>query len=147
MAEMTFKPDHVLKRTTSIVLALYVGAFLGQALCAFHVSDVESQMAAGPNGFAPHAMSSMATYGSPPAVVHTSSWRATHDPSQHGEHPGRQGPEHSGACAVVACASAVTTTSDYGLVLTQGVSSAHMAYLGEMLPPDAEMVLPPPRLG
>jgi hypothetical protein len=144
---MIFIPEAPLNRATSVVLALYAGAILGQAFCVLDVSDTATQMGAGPNGFAPHAMSSMATNGSPAAVVHTSTSRATHDPSQHGEHPGRQGPEHSGACAVIACASAVTATPDYGLVLTQGVSSVHVAYLGETLPPDAEMVLPPPRLG
>ncbi len=146
-AQMIFIPEAPLHRATSIVLALYAGAILGQAFCVLHASDAATRMGASPNDFAPHAMSSMATYGSPPTVVHTSSSRATHNPSQHGEHPGRRGPEHSGTCTVAACASVVTTTPDHGLVLTQGVSNVHVAYLGEMTPPDAEMVPPPPRLG
>lgn len=144
---MIFIPEAPLHRATSIVLALYAGAILGQAFCVLHASAEATRMGASPDGFAPHALSSMVTQGSPASAVHTSSSRATHSPAQHDEHPGRRGSDHSGMCAVATCASAVTTTPDHGLALNQGVSSVHVAYLGETLPPDAEMVLPPPRLG
>ena len=155
MAWMIFKPDAPLRRATSIVLALYVGAILGQVLCVLPAADMESPMGAGLDGIAAHASSSMGAHASSPTAVHTSSSRATHSPSQdgdhrgehHGEHPGTRGPSHSGACAVVACASAITATAEHGLGPTARVFVAHVAYLGGMMPPDAEMVPPPPRLG
>jgi len=48
---------------------------------------------------------------------------------------------------VATCASVITANPDHDLVLKQGISNVHVAYLGEVMPPDAEMVLPPPRLG
>ena len=65
---MIFIPDTVLQRSTSIVLMLYVGAFLGQALCVLHASHGESRTGAGMDHPAVHASSSM----------------AAHSPSQHG---------------------------------------------------------------
>jgi hypothetical protein len=129
------------------VLALYVGAILGQARCLHHASDMESHIDAGLDGFAAQASSSMAPHGSPPTGGHSSSSRTTHGSSQHGEHPGAPGPDHSGACAMVACASAITATPDYGLGPMNKVSNAAVAYLGVVIPPDTEMVPPPPRLG
>ncbi len=144
---MIFIPEAPLHRATSVVLALYAGAILGQAFCVLNASASATQMGPSPDGFAPHALSSMATQRSPAPAVHTSSSRATHSPAHHDEHPGRRGHDHSGTCAVATCASAVTTTPDHGLALNQGVSNVQVAYLGDMMPPDAEMVLPPPRLG
>ena len=144
---MIFIPEAPLHRATSIMLALYVGTILGPTLCVLHASDMESRMAAGLDGLAAHASSSMATHGSPPTAVHASPSSATPSSSQHGEHPGTRGPDHSGACAEVACASAITATPEHGLGPIDRVSIAHVAYLGGMMPPDAEMVPPPPRLG
>ena len=123
---MILIPDTVLQRATSIVLVLYAGAFLGQALCVLHASHVECRM--GPTA---HASASMAEHG----------------PSQHGEHSGTPGGNHSGECAMVACASGITVTREHGLGPVDRVSIAQVAYLGGMMPPDAEMVPPPPRLG
>ena len=144
---MIFIPEAPLRRATSIVLALYVGAILGQARCLHHESDMESRMDAGLDAFATQASSSIAAHGSPQTAGHASSSRATHGPSQHGEHPGAPGPDHSGACAVVACTSAITATAEYGLGPIDRVIVTHVAYLGGMMPPDTEMVPPPPRLG
>ena len=144
---MIFIPEAPLHRATSIVLALYVGAILGQTVCVLPASDMESRMGAGLDGFAARPSSSMATHGSPPTAVHASSSRATHGVSQHGVHPGSRGPDHSGACAVVACTSAVTATPEHGLGPIDRVFVAHVAYLDRMMPPDTEMVPPPPRLG
>ncbi len=130
-AQMISIPDTVLQRATSIVLVLYVGAFLGQALCVLHASHVESRMGAGMDRPAAHASASMAEHG----------------PSQHGEHSGTPGENHSGTCAMVACASGITVTREHGLGPSDRVSIAQVAYLGGMMPPDAEMVPPPPRLG
>ena len=88
-------------------------------------------MGAGPDGFAAHASASM----------------PTNSPPQHGEHPGTSGQEHSGACAFVACASAITATSDHGPESMGEVIGQHVAYLGGMMPPDGETAPPPPRLG
>ena len=152
---MIFIPEAPLHRATSIVLALYVGAILGQVLCVLPMSDMESPLGAGLDGFgahssssmANHVSSSMANHGSPPTAVHESSSRASHGPSQHGEHAGRRGPDHSGACAVVACTSAITATPEHGVGPIDRVFVAHVAYLGGVIPPDTEMVPPPPRLG
>lgn len=144
---MIFIPEAPLHRATSIVLALYAGAILSQALCLLHASGMESRMGAGPDSSFARASSSIAAHGSPPTPASAPSSFTMHSPFQHGGHAGRRGPDHSGACAVVACSSAITATPDHGLVLTQGISNVHVAYLGEVMPPDAEMVLPPPRLG
>ena len=148
-------PHTLLQQATSIVLALYVGAFLGQALCVLDTSHVESLMGSGMDGSAAHASSSMATHessstathASPPTATYASSSMAAHSPSQHGEHSGAQGPNHAGMCSVMACGSAVTTTPDDGFGPLGRFSGAQVAYLGGRLPPDAEMVPPPPRLG
>jgi peptidoglycan/LPS O-acetylase OafA/YrhL len=132
-------PDALRRRVTSIVLALYVGAFLGQALCALHESHADSPMGTGMDGPAAHVSSSTAALGL--ASV------AAHGPSQDGEHPGTPGPDHSVVCASAACASALTTTADFGLEPLNLVPRANVAYLGEPMPPDTEMVSPPPRLG
>ena len=129
---MIFIPEAPLHRATSIVLALYVGAILGQVLCVLPMSDIESPMGAGLDGFGAHASSSMA--------AHVSSSMAH-------EHAGTRGPDHSGACAVVACTSAITATPEHGLGPIDRVFVAHVAYLGGMVPSDTEMVPPPPRLG
>ncbi len=144
---MIFKAEAPLHRATSIVLALYVGAIVGPALCVLHASDMESRMAAGLDGFTAHGSSSMATHESPPTALHASLSSATFCSSQHGEHPGARGPDHSGACAVVACTSAITATPEHGVGQIDRVFVAHVAYLGGVIPPDAEMVPPPPRLG
>ena len=128
---MIFIPDTVLLRSTSIVLTLYVGAFLGQAPCVLHASHGESPMRAGMDH----------------PAVHASSSTAAHSPSQHGEHPGPPAENHSGGCAVVACGSAITATLDHGLEPLSRLSNDHVAYLGGITRPDAETVPPPPRLG
>lgn len=130
-ALMILIPDTVLQRATSIVLVLYVGAFFGQAFCALHASHVESRMGAGMDRPAAHASASM----------------AERSPSPHGEHSGPPGKNHSGACALVACAPAITATCEHGLGPIDRVPIAQVAYLGGMMPPDAEMLPPPPRLG
>jgi len=148
-------PHTPLQGATSIVLALYVGAFLGQALCVLDTSHVESLMGSGMDGsaahasssMATHASSSMATHASPPTATYASSSMAAHSPSQHGEHSGAPGPNHSGLCAVMACGSAVTTTPDDGLGPLSRFSGAQVAYLSGRMPPEPEMVPPPPRLG
>ena len=136
---MIFIQKAPLRRATSIVLALYVGAILGQVLCVLPAADMESPRGAGLDGIAAHASSSRAT--------HNPSQDGDHRGDHHGEHPGTRGPSHLGACAVVACASALTATAEHGLGPTARVFVAHVAYLGGMMPPDAEMVPPPPRLG
>ena len=148
-------PHTPLQRATSIVLVLYVGAFLGQALCVLHTSHVESLMGSGMDGSAVHASSSMethesssmTTHTSPPMATYTSSSLAAHSPFQHGEHSGAPGPNHAGMCAVMACGSAVTTTPDDGFGPLGRFSGSQVAYLGGRTSPDAEMVPPPPRLG
>ncbi len=150
---MIFIPEAPLHRATSIVLALYVGTILGPTLCVLHASDMESRMAAGLDGLAAHASSSMATHGSVAThgllatVAHASSSSAVHSPSQHGEHTGTRGADHSGECAVVTCASAIAATLDYGLQPMHEVSNPYVAYIVGTTAPDSEMVLPPPRLG
>ena len=152
---MISMPHTLLQRATSIVLALYVGAFLGQALCVLHTSHVESLMGSGMDGSAAHASSSMethasssmASHASPATATYASSSMAAHSPSQHGEHSGAPGPNHAGMCAVMACGSAVTTTPDDGFGPLGRFLGAQVVYLGGRMPPDAEMVPPPPRLG
>ena len=124
-------PDTLRQRVTSIVLALYVGAFLGQALCVLLESQVEST----------------ATHASSSTVAHASPSMATHNPSQHAEHSGAPEPGHTLVCASAACASALTATADLGLEPLNRVSHAQVAYIGEKPAPDAEAVSPPPRLG
>ena len=133
---MILAPDILLRRVTSVVLTLYVGAFLAQALCVLPSSHV------GPGMEGP----STAVHASSPAAVPSSSM-AAHSASPHGAHSGALGESHSGLCAVVACGSAIATSPDHGLGLMSRVSNAFVVYLGGIVPPDAEMVLPPPRLG
>ena len=154
---MIFIRNTVLQQATSIVLALYFGAFLGQALCVLHSSDMQTRMGARMgarmDGPAAHVSSSMATDGSVAthgllaAVAHASSSRAVHSPSQHGEHTGTRGADHSGECAVVTCASAIAATLDYGLQPMHEVSNPYVAYIVGTTAPDSEMIPPPPRLG
>ncbi len=148
-------PDTLLQGATSIMLALYVGAFLNQAVCVLHASHVEAPMASSMDASAAHASSSMATHTSSSMAIHASpsvavgapsSMTVLH-PSQHGEHSGAPDPDHSGVCAAVSCASALTATTYQDLEPMNRVSPAHVAYLGQRIPPDAEMVPPPPRLG
>ena len=138
-ASMTFVPDTLRQRTALTVLTLYAGAFLGQALCVLHPSDMESHMGTAMEGPATRAPSSVA--------MPASSSVAAHSPSQHGGHSGAPGPNHSGVCAVMACGSAVTTTLDDDLGPLSRASSAQVAYLGGAASPEAEMIPPPPRLG
>ncbi len=121
---MTFVPNTPLLRVTSMVLVFYVGAFFGQTLCVLHSSHMESAM----EGL---------------AAAHASSSMVAHSPSQHDEHSGQ---DHSGACAVVACGSAVTASVDHGLGPRNPVLNTSVAYLGGVTAPDVRMVLPPPRL-
>ena len=147
--------DTLLKRSATIVLVLYVGAFLGQALCVLHTSHMESGSEIGANGppahvassMEAHAASSMETYASPSTAMYATPSMSTLGSSHHGEHSGAPEPSHSGVCAVVACGSAVTTTTDHGLETMSLVSNFQLVYLGGAPPPEAEMVLPPPRLG
>ena len=150
-------PDPALQRAALIVLLLYVGAFLGSFSCVLHTSHTQSGM----NGPATHLSSAMATHVSSWVATHTSSAMATHvsssteahapswgagpDPSQ--QHSGTTGPAHTGVCAAVSCASAVTATPSCDLGPMNRVSRAQVAYFTGTVPPDAEMVLPPPRLG
>jgi hypothetical protein len=120
-------PDTPLRRASSIVLALYVGAFLGQAFCVLHSSHVESGMG-----------SSVATHAFSTAAV---------GPFQHGEHSGASGPAHTGVCGAASCASALTATPRHDPGPVDPVSYSYVAYLGGKVPPEAEMVPPPPRLG
>ena len=145
-ASMTFVPDTLRQRTALTVLTLYAGAFLAQALCVLHPSDMESHMGTAMEGPATHAPSSMAMPASSSVAVPASFSMAAHSPSQHGGHSGA-GPNHSGVCAVMACGSAVTTTLDDSLGPVSGISTAQVAYLGGAAPPEAEMIPPPPRLG
>ena len=131
-------PHTPLQRTTSIVLALYVGAFLGQALCVLPTSHVESLMGSGMDGSAVHASSSMETHASSMGAL---------DPAQHDEHSGASGPAHTGVCGAASCASALTATPYHDPGPVDPVSYSYVAYLGGKVPPDAEMVPPPPRLG
>jgi hypothetical protein len=158
--QMIFIPDSVLQRVTSIVLVLYVGAFLGQALCALHESHGESRTGAGAHGASTHAAtthyasasmvvshgSMVFFHGSNSTGAHVSASMTANDQPHQGAHSSSHGQDHSGACSEVACASGVTATSDHGLAQMNAVSSARVAYRGGMMPPDAEMVPPPPRL-
>ena len=150
-------PDPVLQRAALIVLLLYVGAFLGSSFCVLHTSHTQSGM----NGPATHVSSSVATPTSSAMATHTSSAMTTPvsssteahapslgagpDPSQ--QHSGTTGPAHTGVCAAVSCASAITATPVDDLGPMNRVSRAQVAYFTGTVPPDAEMVLPPPRLG
>jgi hypothetical protein len=127
---MIFIPDTLLQRAASIMLLLYVGAFLGQALCVLPTSHMESRIEVGVD-------INMEVGGNASAA---------HAASQHGEHSGPPEQSHSGACAVVACASAVTTTPDHSFARMSRVSTPVVAYADGTMPPEAEMVLPPPRL-
>ena len=150
-------PDPALQRAALIVLLLYVGAFLGSSFCVLHTSHTQSGM----NGPATHVSSSVATHTSSAMATHTSSAMTTHvsssteahapswgagpDPSP--QHSGTTGPAHTGVCAAVSCASAITATPVDDLGPMNRVSRAQVAYFTGTVPPDAEMVLPPPRLG
>jgi hypothetical protein len=145
-------PDPPLRRASSIVLALYVGAFLGQAFCVLHASHVESGMGSSMGGSAAHVSSSVATHASS-AAAHASSM-ATHassigalDPAQHDERSGASGPAHTGVCGAASCASALTATIYHDPGPLDPVSYSYLAYLGGKVPPDTETVPPPPRLG
>ena len=164
-ARMISIPDPALQRAALIVLLLYVGAFLGSSFCVLHTSHTQSGM----NGPATHVSSAMATHVSSSVATHTSSAMATHtssamtthvsssteahapswgagpDPSP--QHSGTTGPAHTGVCAAVSCASAITATHSFDLGPMNRVSRAQVAYFTGTVPPDAEMVLPPPRLG
>ena len=150
-------PDTLLQRAASIVLALYVGAFLGSSFCVLHASHSQSGMG-GPtthvsssvvthtsSSMATHTSSSMTTHTSSSTEVHAISWGAGPDPSH--QHSGPTGPAHSGVCAAVSCASALTATSFEDLGPMNRVSRAQVAYFVGTVSPDVEMVLPPPRLG
>ena len=134
-------PDPPLRRASSIVLALYAGAFLGQAFCVLHSSHVESGMG---SSMASHA-SSMATHASSVAT-HASSTTAV-GPFQHGEHSGASGPAHTGVCGAVSCASALTATPYHDPGPMNPVSHPYVAYLDGKVSPNVETVPPPPRLG
>ena len=166
-------PDPALQRAALIVLLLYVGDFLGSSFCVLHTSHTQSGM----NGPATHVSSAMLTHGSSSVATHTSSAMATHtssamathtssamtthvssstearapslgagpDPSP--QHSGTTGPAHTGVCAAVSCASAITATPVDDLGPMNRVSRAQVAYFTGTVPPDAEVVLPPPRLG
>lgn len=136
---MIFIPDTVLQRATSILLVLYVGAFLGQALCILHGTHMDSPTDAGMDRPTADASSSTTHHASPSM--------AAHSPSQHGEHSGTPGRHHSGACGAVACGSAITAMIDHSLHPMSQVSNNRVAYLSGMMPPDTETVPPPPRLG
>ena len=94
-----------------------------------------------------HAPSSMVKHAPLSTVANTATSVAAYHPSQPDERSSAPGENRSGACAVVACGSAVTAISQHGLEPMGRVSIAHLAYLGGMTPPDVEMVPPPPRLG
>lgn len=128
---MMLKSDAVLKRASAIMLVFFVWAFLGQAVCALHASHLGFPMGAGMDHPTAQASASMTAHGQ----------------SQHGERSSAPGQDHSGACAFVACASAITATPDHGPEPMNEVFNTQVAYLGGMTPPDAEMVPPPPRLG
>lgn len=136
---MIFKPDPQLQRLTSIALVLYVWAFLGQALCVFGGSHTGSDMAA---GMEDHALYALASTAAP-----TSSHGTGGGSPEHGEHSGASGKSHAGPCAIVACGSAVTTTSDEYVMLMNREWNAPVAYPPGTMPPDTETVHPPPRLG
>ena len=120
---MAFIRDTLLQRVASVMLPLYVGAFLGQALCVLPPSHMESR--------------TPVAAGVP----------AAHATSQHGEHSSAPPRTHSGRCAVVACGSAVTSTPDFLLATMGPVSTPEVAYPDGTTPPEPEIVLPPPRLG
>ncbi len=134
-------PDPALQRAALIVLLLYVGAFLGSSFCVLHTSHTQSGM----NGPATHVSSAMATHVSSSTEAHAPSLGAGPDPSP--QHSGTTGPAHTGVCAAVSCASAITATPVDDLGPMNRVSRAQVAYFTGTVPPDAEMVLPPPRLG
>ncbi len=130
-------PDTPLRRASSIVLVLYAGAFLGQAFCVLHSSHAEFGMASHASSVETHA-SSVATHASSTAAVGS---------VQHGEHSGGSGPAHAGVCGAASCASAVTAATYHEPGPVDPVSHSYLAYLGGKVPPDVEMVPPPPRLG
>ena len=140
---MIFIRDTQLQRSASIVLFLYAGAFLGQARCVLQRSHMEASMERSVG----HAPSSMVKHAPLSTVANTATSVAAYHPSQPDERSSAPGENRSGACAVVACGSAVTAISQHGLEPMGRVSIAHLAYLGGMTPPDVEMVPPPPRLG
>ncbi len=142
-ARMISIPDTLLQRAALIVLTLYAGAFLGQTLCVLHSSHTDS---AHQEDLPAHAPLSMAAHMSLTATDVSSSMVAD-SPSQHGEHSDSPGQNHSGACAVVACGSAITVAPDLGLPAMSRFSNPLRAYQDRMMPPEAEMVSPPPRLG
>jgi hypothetical protein len=119
--KMTFRPNTPLHRSAVIVLALYAGAFFGQIFCVLPMSHVESRLQ---------------VRGELPAAYAA---------SQHGQHSGAPGHDHSGVCAVVACGSAVVTTPDHGLAPTGRLSIPQVAYAHGTIPPEPDLVLPPPR--
>jgi hypothetical protein len=144
-------PYAVLQRATLIVLGLYFGTFLGTSLCVLHTSHTQSGMDGSTthaSSSAPaHASSSMATHVSSLTEVHASSWGAAFDRSHDGEHSGAPGPDHMGVCTAVSCASALAAHPFQDLDSMNRVSHAERAYFTGTMSPDAEMVLPPPRLG
>jgi len=140
-ARMISIPDPALQRAALIVLLLYVGAFLGSSFCVLHTSHTQSGM----NGPATHTSSAMTTHVSSSTEAHAPSLGAGPDPSP--QHSGTTGPAHTGVCAAVSCASAITATPVDDLGPMNRVSRAQVAYFTGTVPPDAEMVLPPPRLG
>ena len=128
---MILKSDAVLKRASAIMLVFFVWAFLGQAVCALHASHLGFPMGAGMDHPTAQASASMPAHGQ----------------SQHGEHPSAPGESHSGACAQGACGSAVTATAYHGIEAMSRDSNNRVPYLGGIVPPEAEMIPPPPRLG
>ena len=157
---MIFVANTLRQQTAVTVLTLYAGAFLGQALCVIHPSelhpsDMESKTGTSMEGHVAHGSASMAMPGSSSttmaasssSAILASSSTAAHSPSQHEGHSGTRGSNHSGVCAAMACGSAVTTTLDEDLGPLSRAASAQVAYLSGGAPPEAEMIPPPPRLG
>jgi hypothetical protein len=140
---MLVRRDARFERSARIVLGLYAGAFLSQALCVLHSSHMES----GIQGPALHTLSSMATHESPSPASQARFSMMAHNSSEHDGHSDGTAQTDSGACAVLACAAAITASPDHGLGPMNRVSSDSVAHLGDTGLPDAEMVPPPPRLG
>ena len=123
------------RRFAAIVLVLQGVALLGQPLCVLYQLHME---------FDP--LEGMAA-PAPPTDTYASSSMAVQMTSQH-EHTTPHGENHSRACSVVACGSALTAaTPDHSPRFMGRLSNAQAAYLDGKMPFESEVVVPPPRLG
>jgi len=89
----------------------------------------------------------MAIHESPSQAPQAPLSMMAHNSSELAGHSHGTAQIHSGACAVLACAVAITTSPDHGFRPMNRVSKNSVAYLGNIGPPDEKMVPSPPRFG